>query len=110
MRRRTSRRPGPSTPRRSAGSSTTTDRTAPASAAQTPTGRGRGLAADGPAQPLVLIYSDDLDNTLRSVVTAGGTVLAGPDDFPGGRRFHFADPSGNELGVWGPAPDPDAHH
>lgn len=69
-----------------------------------------GLAADGPAQPLVLIYSDDLDNTLRSVVTAGGTVLAGPYDFPGGRRFHFADPSGNELGVWGPAPDQGAHH
>lgn len=69
-----------------------------------------GLAADGPAQPLVLIYSDDLDNTLRAVVTAGGTVLAGPYDFPGGRRFHFADPSGNELGVWGPAPGPDAHH
>jgi uncharacterized protein len=61
----------------------TTDRTTPASAAQTPRGpRPGGLAADGPAQPLILIYSDDLDNTLRSVIAAGGTVLAGPYDFP----------------------------
>jgi predicted enzyme related to lactoylglutathione lyase len=50
--------------------------------------------------PLVLLYSDDLDATVSAVGEAGGEVLAGPYDFPGGRRFHFADPSGNELGVW----------
>lgn len=60
-----------------------------------------GLAASGPAHPLVILYSDDLDTTLAAVTSAGGTILAGPYDFPGGRRFHFADPSGNELGVWG---------
>lgn len=50
--------------------------------------------------PLVLLYSDDLDATAGAVTTAGGTVVNGPYDFPGGRRFHFCDPSGNELGVW----------
>ncbi|WP_454043933.1 VOC family protein [Cellulosimicrobium sp. Marseille-Q8652] len=50
--------------------------------------------------PLVLLYSDDLDDTLARVEAAGGTVVNGPYEFPGGRRFHFLDPSGNELGVW----------
>lgn len=62
-----------------------------------------GLAVDGPASPLVILYSDDLDATLRAVVAAGGTIVNGPYDFPGGRRFHFVDPSGNELAVWSPA-------
>ena len=53
--------------------------------------------------PLVLLYSDDLDDTLEKVEAAGGTVVNGPYEFPGGRRFHFLDPSGNELGVWGGA-------
>ncbi|WP_251152587.1 VOC family protein [Cellulosimicrobium sp. Marseille-Q4280] len=53
--------------------------------------------------PLVLLYSDDLDGTLDQVKAAGGTVVNGPYEFPGGRRFHFLDPSGNELGVWGDA-------
>lgn len=50
--------------------------------------------------PLVLLYSDDLEATLTAVEAAGGTIVEGPYDFPGGRRFHFSDPSGNELGVW----------
>ncbi|MBF6453104.1 VOC family protein [Nocardia cyriacigeorgica] len=50
--------------------------------------------------PLVLLYSDDLDGSVRAVEAAGGTVVNGPYEFPGGRRFHFTDPSGNELGVW----------
>ncbi|NYD65559.1 VOC family protein [Agromyces atrinae] len=50
--------------------------------------------------PLVLLYSDDLDATVRAVTDAGGEVVNGPYEFPGGRRFHFLDPSGNELGVW----------
>jgi len=53
-----------------------------------------------PGGPLVLLYSDDLDTTLAAVQAAGGRVVQGPYDFPGGRRFHFADPSGNQLGVW----------
>ena len=50
--------------------------------------------------PLVLLYSDDLDATLAAVRAAGGEIVNGPYEFPGGRRFHFVDPSGNELGVW----------
>ncbi len=50
--------------------------------------------------PLVVLYSDDLDSTRRRVVDAGGKILVEPFSFPGGRRFHFSDPSGNILGVW----------
>jgi predicted enzyme related to lactoylglutathione lyase len=53
-----------------------------------------------PGGPLVLLYSDDLDATVAAVVEAGGTIAEEPYDFPGGRRFHFADPSGNVLGAW----------
>ncbi|MDA3645971.1 VOC family protein [Saccharopolyspora indica] len=53
-----------------------------------------------PGGPLVLLYSADLDASAQSVRDAGGTVTQGPYDFPGGRRFHFHDPAGNELGVW----------
>ena len=38
--------------------------------------------------------------TVAAVTAAGGEVTEGPYEFPGGRRFHFIDPSGNELGVW----------
>lgn len=51
--------------------------------------------------PLVLLWSADLDASVTAVLGAGGAVVQGPYDFPGGRRFHFTDPSGNELGVWG---------
>ena len=54
----------------------------------------------GRGGPFVLLYSDDLDATLAGVTAAGGEVVDGPYAFPGGRRFHFLDPSGNELGVW----------
>ena len=50
--------------------------------------------------PLVILYSDDLDMTLTKVREAGGRIVREPFDFPGGRRFHFHDPSGNELAVW----------
>ena len=53
-----------------------------------------------PGGPLVLLYSDDLDATADAVRGAGGEVTDGPYEFPGGRRFHFVDPSGNSLGVW----------
>jgi len=50
--------------------------------------------------PLVILYSQDLDATLASVRAAGGVIVTEPFEFPGGRRFHFTDPSGNELAVW----------
>lgn len=49
---------------------------------------------------LVILYSDDLPATHQAVVDAGGVISLAPFDFPGGRRFHFVDPSGNELAVW----------
>jgi predicted enzyme related to lactoylglutathione lyase len=50
--------------------------------------------------PLVILYSADLDASLASVRAAGGEITMPPFEFPGGRRFHFHDPSGNELAVW----------
>jgi predicted enzyme related to lactoylglutathione lyase len=69
-------------------------------------GAGReqgGLRSDVPVThggPLVVLYSRDLDATLASVRDAGGTIVKPPFTFPGGRRFQFTDPSGNELAVW----------
>ena len=45
----------------------------------------------------------DLDRTVAAVTAAGGELTDGPYPFPGGRRFHFRDPSGDELGVWAEA-------
>jgi predicted enzyme related to lactoylglutathione lyase len=50
--------------------------------------------------PLVVLYSNDLERTLTRVREAGGRIVKEPFEFPGGRRFHFEDPSGNELAVW----------
>lgn len=50
--------------------------------------------------PLVVLYSKNLDATLKEVEKAGGKIVKPPVEFPGGRRFHFSDPSGNELAVW----------
>ena len=50
--------------------------------------------------PLVILYSNTLDSTLAKVRDAGGKITKEPFAFPGGRRFQFQDPSGNELAVW----------
>ncbi|WP_018155831.1 VOC family protein [Demetria terragena] len=60
---------------------------------------GQGVRPRG--GPLVLLWSADLDASAEAVAAAGGEVNEGPYEFPGGRRFHFIDPAGNELGVWG---------
>lgn len=57
-------------------------------------------SAPGRGGPMVLLYSDDLDATVAAVEQAGGEVVTAPYAFPGGRRFHFTDLSGNELAVW----------
>ncbi len=49
--------------------------------------------------PLVVLYSVDLEASLEAVKKAGGRLLGEPMAFPGGRRFQFLDPSGNELAV-----------
>ncbi len=57
-------------------------------------------ATVGTGGPLVVLYSRSLDSTLAAVREAGGRIVKDPFAFPGGRRFHFTDPSGNELAVW----------
>lgn len=52
---------------------------------------------------LVVLYSDALEATLARVEAAGGEVVKPIFPFPGGRRFHFIEPGGNELAVWGEA-------
>jgi len=49
---------------------------------------------------LVILYSDELETTLAEVEAAGGAIVEAIFSFPGGRRFHFTDPSGNEFAVW----------
>ncbi|MEP6688102.1 MAG: VOC family protein [Gemmatimonadales bacterium] len=60
----------------------------------------RGGEAAVPGGPLVVIYAVDLEGVASAVVAAGGRITQPPFDFPGGRRFHFRDPSGHELAVW----------
>jgi len=50
--------------------------------------------------PPVVIYAVDLEATEAAVRAHGGVVVQGIFSFPGGRRFHFTDPAGNELAVW----------
>ena len=53
-----------------------------------------------PGGPLVILYADDLAAMQTSIEAAGGRIVKPIFDFPGGRRFHFADPDGYELAVW----------
>ena len=62
-----------------------------------------GFTTDQPVRaggPLVVLRADDLEAALAKVEAAGGRITKRPFTFPGGRRFHFTDPSGNELAVW----------
>lgn len=56
--------------------------------------------AERPAAPLPVVQVRDLETYLAAVESAGGTIVKPIRAFPGGRRFHFSDPSGNELAVW----------
>ncbi len=58
----------------------------------------KSLRSGGAA--LIVLYSENLEATLASVKEAGGKIIVDIFDFPGGRRFHFTEPSGNELAVW----------
>jgi len=62
---------------------------------------------DDPAQatqgPLVVIQVPGLDAAAAAVAAAGGAIIRPAFAFPGGRRFHFRDPNGNELAAWQPA-------
>lgn len=49
---------------------------------------------------LIVFYSKDLENTQQKIEDAGGSIIKPVFPFPGGRRFHFSDPNGNEYAVW----------
>lgn len=69
-------------------------------------GLGSGINADPehqPSQPLVVIYVTDLAAARAQVVAAKGKITRDIFAFPGGRRFHFEDPAGNELAAWSDA-------
>lgn len=57
-------------------------------------------ASSESAPPLPVLFSEDLEKSLDAVVKAGGKIVKPIYAFPGGRRFHFTDPAGNELAVW----------
>ena len=59
--------------------------------------RGGETPVNGSA--LIILYTEDLEESEKNVVAAGGEIVD-RHDFPGGKRFHFRDPSGNVLGVW----------
>jgi predicted enzyme related to lactoylglutathione lyase len=59
-----------------------------------------GQPDDALAAPLPVIRVDDLEAVFDAVASAGGVISRPIFAFPGGRRFHFIDPSGSELAVW----------
>jgi predicted enzyme related to lactoylglutathione lyase len=66
-------------------------------------GLGSGFNADPehrPARPLAVVYASDLMAARSAILAAGGVLAREIFEFPGGRRFHFTDPAGNELAVW----------
>jgi predicted enzyme related to lactoylglutathione lyase len=48
----------------------------------------------------MVFYSQGLEQTEQDIVEAGGMIKRDIFAFPGGRRFHFCEPSGNEMAVW----------
>jgi len=54
----------------------------------------------GVGSALIVFYSNDLEATQSKIVNADGSIIKPVFSFPGGRRFHFADPNGNEYAVW----------
>jgi predicted enzyme related to lactoylglutathione lyase len=66
-----------------------------------------GLTTTAPVRsgggPLVILYADDLPETVRRVEQAGGKIVKPIYSFPGGHRFHFEDPDGYELAVYSTA-------
>ncbi len=60
----------------------------------------QGDRSEALSAPLPVIRVDDLDAAFKQVADAGGVIAKSIFEFPGGRRFHFIDPSGSELAVW----------
>ena len=49
---------------------------------------------------LIVLYAHDLESTQATLKAAGAKIVQDIFEFPGGRRFHFEEPSGNEFAVW----------
>lgn len=49
---------------------------------------------------LLVFFNDDLPQAQQNILAAGGTIVKETFSFPGGERFHFADPNGNEYAMW----------
>lgn len=58
------------------------------------------VASNRTGGPLVILYSNSLEKTRDIIEQKGGKIAKPIFSFPGGRRFHFLDPNGNELAVW----------
>ncbi|MGF1682168.1 VOC family protein [Photobacterium minamisatsumaniensis] len=52
---------------------------------------------------LLVFYSPNIESTLERIINNGGEIVRPLFDFPGGCRFHFKEPSGNEFAVWSEA-------
>jgi predicted enzyme related to lactoylglutathione lyase len=61
---------------------------------------GIDQSANKVAATMAVVRTDDLDGAERRVIAAGGVITRAQFDFPGGRRFHFREPGGNELAVY----------
>lgn len=55
---------------------------------------------------LLVFYSADIASTEAKIRAHGGLISQELFDFPGGCRFHFEEPSGNEFAVWSPSRAP----
>lgn len=55
---------------------------------------------EGRSGVLVILYTHELEKKRDQIIAAGGKIIEDIYPFPGGRRFNFCDPSGNELAVW----------
>lgn len=62
--------------------------------------RSELLSTQAGGAVLIVLYADDLEQTREKIVECGGRISKDIFSFPGGRRFHFLDPHGNELAVW----------
>ncbi len=60
---------------------------------------GQRVSTDN-GSALIVFYSKELENTQLKIENTGGSIIKSIFSFPGGRRFHFSDPNGNEYAVW----------
>jgi predicted enzyme related to lactoylglutathione lyase len=49
---------------------------------------------------LAVLYHKNLDLIKDKIIASKGKISKDIFSFPGGHRFHFTDPAGNELAVW----------